>query len=109
MQSDMKGRRGSVALLAVALLGGLRHIWKVGDGADPKAPAFDFGRDGRPILAKNCTRCHGPGKQEGVLLLDSRDSALEGGDSGSPLKSARVEDNLLLGRITSEDPAFRMP
>ncbi len=36
----------------------------------------------RPILATRCLDCHGPKKEESGLRLDSRQAALDGGDSG---------------------------
>ncbi len=36
------------------------------------------------ILESRCFQCHGPGKQESGLRLDSREAALAGGKSGRP-------------------------
>ncbi|MCX7412102.1 MAG: PSD1 and planctomycete cytochrome C domain-containing protein [Planctomycetia bacterium] len=47
------------------------------------APALRFDRDIRPILSENCFACHGPGKQEAGLRLDSAADATRELDSGS--------------------------
>src|SRR5689334_3251444 len=55
--------------------------------------SIDFGRQVRPILSEKCYFCHGPAQQMAGLRLDRP------GVSGSAL----------LRRITSKDPAVRMP
>ena len=77
----------------------------------PSSPPLDFGRDVRPILAKNCFACHGPDeKQRAVgLRLDLRTGAVAPRSGrpaavvpGSPEKSSVVR------RITAAGAA-RMP
>ncbi len=72
--------------------------------------ADDFARDIRPILDAHCIKCHGPQKQKGGVRLDARDDAIKQGDSGVPAivprNSAKSE---LVRRITTKDPAERMP
>ncbi|MBX7166598.1 MAG: PSD1 and planctomycete cytochrome C domain-containing protein [Pirellulales bacterium] len=50
--------------------------------ADPAAIEF-FETKIRPLLANQCWECHGPGKQESSLRLDSREGIARGGDSGA--------------------------
>ena len=47
-----------------------------------RAAKADFVRDIQPIFAETCYECHGPKKQKGGLRLDSRRSALAGGQTG---------------------------
>jgi hypothetical protein len=72
-------------------------------------PAFaaepDFARDVRPILQKNCIRCHGEKKQEGGLRLDLKRRAALGGDTGPALAA----DGELIKRITTKDEKHVMP
>ncbi|MCX6609268.1 MAG: hypothetical protein NTW74_00270, partial [Acidobacteria bacterium] len=46
--------------------------------------AADYTQDVRPILARKCFACHGPGLQKSHLRLDRREDALRGGESGVP-------------------------
>jgi hypothetical protein len=48
----------------------------------PATNRIDFVRDIRPILEDNCLRCHGPEKPKNNFRLDSRATALKGGDDG---------------------------
>jgi hypothetical protein len=72
--------------------------------------ADDFAHDIRPILDAHCIKCHGPQKQKGGVRLDVREDAVKPGDSGIativPRNAAKSE---LVRRITSKDPAERMP
>jgi hypothetical protein len=73
----------------------------------------------RPLLLAKCIKCHGPEKQENNLRLDSRDSILQGGDSGPAVVPGNTEESLLFEavnyaslemptrpKITDEDRAF---
>jgi mono/diheme cytochrome c family protein len=62
------------------------------------APAdeVDFGRDIRPLLARNCERCHGPRKQESALRLDSRQGVLRGGYRGPALVPGKSAESLII-------------
>jgi hypothetical protein len=43
---------------------------------------IDFARDIQPIFDTSCLRCHGPAKPKSGFRLDSRATALKGGDDG---------------------------
>jgi mono/diheme cytochrome c family protein len=76
----------------------------------PRAVAdADFDRDVKPVLANRCLACHGPDKQKGGLRLDRPADALAGGDSGAAIVPSEPTRSPLLKRITSDDPAERMP
>jgi hypothetical protein len=67
------------------------------------AQKIDFAEQVQPILAEKCYVCHGPVQQQGGLRMDRRESrsiALVKGSGG-------VTE--FLRRISSEDPAVRMP
>lgn len=62
----------------------------------------------RPVLAEHCFKCHGPKKQKGGLRLDSRATALEGGDTGPALVPGKPDDSLLVQVIRHQGP-IKMP
>jgi len=66
----------------------------------------------RPVLAKNCYKCHSAeaaneGKLKASLLLDSRDGIRKGGDSGPAVVPGDTSKSLLLKALRQED--FEMP
>ncbi|MCA9433295.1 MAG: hypothetical protein KC940_22445, partial [Candidatus Omnitrophica bacterium] len=69
---------------------------------------IDFTRDIRPILSNNCVKCHGPDEKsrKGGLRLDILNDALGGKGVIVPGDSPSSE---LIKRITTSDPADRMP
>ncbi len=72
----------------------------------------DFEREIRPILAEHCGHCHGvdPQTRQGGLRLDIRDSALAGGDSGTPaIVPGQPAESEIVARIWSTDPDVIMP
>lgn len=72
--------------------------------------AVDFGRDVRPLLAKKCLACHGPGVQEGGLNFSSRETSLADLDSGEhAIVPGEPDGSALLARVTEEDESLRMP
>ena len=80
-------------------------------GLAPAAFAqVDYSREIRPILAKRCYSCHGPGVQEAGLRVDDLDSIKSELESGEhaivPSKSDASE---LIARVSSHDEFVRMP
>lgn len=75
------------------------------------AGKVDFNRDIRPILAENCTRCHGPDEKDrkGKLRLDVRDDALKEHEGGVPIVPGRPEESELIARVCSSDRDEVMP
>lgn len=76
------------------------------------AQTVDFQRDVQPILAEHCTHCHGgdEGTRQGGLRLDVRETALKGGESGTPAVVAGKHGlSELIQRVTSTDPDVIMP
>jgi len=73
---------------------------------------LDFNRDVRPILARNCLRCHGPDEshREAGLRLDVRAAATSELDSGAiAIVPGDPQSSELMERVTSEDEFLRMP
>ncbi len=77
------------------------------------APAgkVDFNRDIRPILADNCTQCHGPdeGKRKGDRRLDLREEALKEIDGVRAIVPGKPEESDLYLRVVSKEKDEVMP
>jgi hypothetical protein len=63
----------------------------------------------RPVIVEQCGKCHGPDKPKGGLRLDSRQAALDGGDSGPAIVPGNRDESLLLTAISYQDEALKMP
>ncbi|MGE4003742.1 MAG: DUF1549 domain-containing protein, partial [Planctomycetaceae bacterium] len=94
----------TVTLLLVAATAG-QELTRPLAAADP----VDFSKDIGSILAARCYECHGAETRESGLRLDRKSPALAGGDSGQVILPGDSAGSPLLQRITSEDPAKRMP
>src|SRR5690606_16887578 len=76
------------------------------DASEPIPPAakeaaalepIDFARDVRPILARHCFECHGPGAQKAGLRLDDRERAISELPSGArAIVPERADESRLL-------------
>ena len=63
----------------------------------------------RPILVRNCYRCHGPAKQESGLRLDSQAAILAGGDRGASVVPGKPNESRLITAVSYQDDALQMP
>jgi hypothetical protein len=63
----------------------------------------------RPVLVETCYKCHSAGaeKLQGKLLLDNREAARKGGETGPAIVPGDPEASLLLKALRYED--FEMP
>ena len=92
----------------------LAFAWIFSVLASPPSPAaadqkVDFVRDIQPILQKSCYSCHGPKLQMSRLRLDSKRTALAGGQSGRPIQPGNASESLLYKRIAGIGDQPRMP
>jgi mono/diheme cytochrome c family protein len=69
----------------------------------------DFATEVFPVFEKNCGQCHGPKMQMGGLRLDSKITALAGGNSGKAILAGKSDESLLFRRITGAGGQPRMP
>jgi mono/diheme cytochrome c family protein len=76
-----------------------------------RAAKIDYDRDIRPILADNCTQCHGPdeAKRKGELRLDNRADALKEHDGVKAIVPGKPEASELVTRVLTTDPEEIMP
>lgn len=62
------------------------------------------------IFENKCVACHGEDVAESALRLDTPEHVLRGGDSGEPtIVPGDTQRSYLLERVTTADPAMRMP
>ena len=81
-----------------------------GSGPSPSAGRdLDFARDIRPILEANCNQCHGADRSMNGLRLDTRESALKGGQSGPAILPGDGSSSLLYRKIVGDAPGSPMP
>jgi hypothetical protein len=102
-------RRRSI-IRVLLCIGGMLG-WASRAGAEPKV---DFAREIQPILADNCYFCHGPdkGKRKADLrldMLDPKQGPFAARDGYSIIAPGKLDDSVLVMRITSDDPDFHMP
>ena len=82
-------------------------LWLAGRAT---ADDVDFLSDIKPLFAANCTKCHGPAKQENGLRLDAGVAVLRGGDSGPSFVAGKPNESLLILAVTGKsDVISRMP
>src|SRR3954469_19190419 len=65
----------------------------------------------RPVLVEHCLKCHATDSKKigGGLLLDHRDGARKGGDSGAAVEPGKPETSLLIKAIRYDDDSLKMP
>jgi hypothetical protein len=88
--------------------------------AEPEAAGFDpgaldfFEKKIRPVLIDKCYECHSAqakadGKLKGGLLLDSRQAAQTGGDSGPSVVPSKLDESLIIEAIRYGEDSYQMP
>lgn len=63
------------------------------------APNSFYGRQIDPVLEAKCVSCHGAGKMESGLRLDSYDGLMKGGKDGAVVVPGSPQHSLLLQRV----------
>lgn len=64
-----------------------------------------------PVLEQHCFPCHShaASKSKGGLMLDSRESLLNGGDRGPAIVPGKPDESLLVQAVTHRHQELRMP
>ncbi len=102
----MLNRSGLCIALAYLAAMALPAAAQEPDGPTP----VDFGREIRPLLAKRCLACHGPGTAEAGLRLHDPKAAVAELDSGNrAIVPGKPEASELLRRVMAKDEFERMP
>lgn len=98
--------RATLAALALAVAVPTAALGTDGAAVQP----ISFNRDIRPILADTCWHCHGPGRQEGGVRFDMRQSATVESESGIvPIVPGDPDSSEAIRRIFSDDSSEQMP
>lgn len=90
---------GITALAAAAGMG----LRSVGAAADPGSPAF-YTEQVRPILVRECGKCHLTMNHKGGLSLETRASTMKGGRDGVVVIPGDPANSLLVKLIRHEGP-----
>ena len=93
--------------LALAIAMGAMFARAEDDAFTPEQIAF-FESKIRPIFVEHCWKCHAA-DEKGSLRLDSRDTALAGGDSGPAIEPGKPDESLMVRAVRYTDPSYQMP
>src|SRR5215831_4579872 len=97
---------GTLGLLLCAIL---MHVAQAAP-QEPLPATIEFNRDIRPILSDKCFQCHGPALQMATLRFDLEDGAKHAlRDGRFAIIPGDPANSQMIQRITSPNPAFRMP
>lgn len=77
----------------------LKHLLPAPAGSGASPNSF-YALQIHPILDANCVACHGSGKIQGGLRLDSYDQLMRGGKDGAVIAPGHPERSILLTRVT---------
>jgi hypothetical protein len=75
----------------------------------PAAHSVSFSQEIKPILEASCIKCHGRGKDKGGFRIDTRETALRGGDSGAAILPGKSAESLLIALVQGVDADNFMP
>ena len=93
---------GCPRLLVLALIVAVAPLARASD--------VDYVRDVKPLLKQHCYSCHGALKQEAKLRVDTAELLRKGGETGPAIHVGKsLMESPFVRRITSTDPAVRMP
>jgi WD40 repeat protein len=75
---------------------------------DRKTPV-DYTKEILPLLKQNCLACHHAKEAEGGLVMETLESIVKGGDSGTALVAGKSAESLLFTRAVGGDDPLMPP
>lgn len=110
MISAMKYYLGALAPLALLAMCAKTGAIAPAASSDPSGVEF-FEKRIRPVLIDHCYKCHSAKseKLKANLLLDSRQGAIQGGDTGPAVVPGNPEKSLLIEAIKYANDDMKMP
>ena len=75
----------------------------------PASQTVIFTRDIQPLFEASCIKCHGRGRDKGGFQIDTRETLLKGGDSGSAVVVGKSQESRLIELVSGIDPDNVMP
>ncbi|MGE0760532.1 MAG: PSD1 and planctomycete cytochrome C domain-containing protein [Pirellulaceae bacterium] len=94
----MKSYGAGIAVLAFAVAIG------AGSAYAAEEPASFFEHRIAPILESRCVSCHSAENEKGGLNITSRESLLNGGDSGPSVVPGEVDESWFLDMVSGDEP-----
>lgn len=76
-------------------------------GAFSAAGAVDYVTDVKPILARNCYKCHGAAEQKSGMRLDTVAFALKGGKHGPAIVAGKSSESRLIQAVRGVAPELK--
>ena len=95
--------------MAIARLIRLLLIWSFVSVLHADESDINYTTNIKPLLVQNCSRCHGPAKQQASLRVDSGKGLIAGGDSGPIIVPGNASQSLLIHALTGTEGASQMP
>ncbi|CAN5341526.1 DUF1553 domain-containing protein [soil metagenome] len=91
----------------------MRYCWllfvPVLSAGSMQAAPVDFTKDIQPLLAKNCTQCHGAAKQKAGLRLETGPQVLKGSLNGPVVIAKKPGESRLVLALHGKGDAGQMP
>lgn len=69
----------------------------------------NFSQDIKPIFEASCIKCHGRGRNKGDFRVDTRETVLQGGESGPAVVAGKSAESYLIEMVSGLDPDNVMP
>ena len=99
-----------VFISSFALVSSTNNLFSQDKAEEVKERKISYAHDVRPILRRNCYRCHGAKNKEGSLQLHIRKSAYGKADSAEQIIVKNdARKSLLIKRLTNKDHGDIMP